>query len=266
MRQLDQYTLQWLLDHFILLILAFIRISSMMVAAPFFNNPAVPLRVKILLSLLIAFFLLPLLPPPASPLQFDAAALVGTVFQEVLIGLLIGFTLNLLFLALRFAGGMLDIDMGFQTASLFNLDVGIPTLLGELYFLVGLMLFLLLNGHLYLIESVAASLKVLPINTFALTPPTIQFLIHATGITFLIALKIAAPILIALFITNLALALLARVAPQTNIFILSFQLKIAVGLLLLFATAPFLIIIIRNALENFQSQLTELLLTLKLTG
>jgi len=266
MQHLDQYTLQWLLDHFILLILAFIRVSSLMVAAPFFNNPAVPLRLKIVLSFLIAIFVLPVLPPPAAPIDFDATALVGTIFQEVLIGLLIGFTLNLLFLALRFAGGILDIDLGFQTASLFNLDVGIPTLLGELYFLVGLMLFLLLNGHVYLIEAVAASLQVLPINAFVLTPLSIEFLINAAGLTFLIALKIAAPVLIALFITNLALALLARVAPQTNIFILSFQLKIVVGLLLLFATAPFLIIIIRNALENFQSQLTELLLALKPSG
>jgi len=121
----------------------------MMVAAPFFNNPAILLRIKIIIALITAFFVLPAIPPPPTPIAFEAASLVGTIFQEVLIGLMIGFTINLIFLALRFAGGMLDIDMGFQTASLFNLDVGIPTLLGELYSLVGLMLFLFLHGHLF---------------------------------------------------------------------------------------------------------------------
>lgn len=257
MLRLDYHMIEWLQEQFLNLIFTFFRISSLMVAAPFYSNPVISPRLKIILSLILAFFALPLL--PETTVNIEPFSLVRTIFGEVIIGLLIGFTVSILFYALRFAGGMIDIDMGFQAASLFNLDIGIPSLLGELHYLIGIMIFLLLNGHLYILEATILSFQLIPINTFLFSQESAEFLIEATAVFFVLALKIASPILISLFISNLALALLARVAPQTNIFILSFQIKIAVGLLLLFATTPFLITIIRNALELYQSNLTELL-------
>ena len=151
--------------------------------------------------------------------------------------------------------------MGYQTSLLFN-EESAPTLIGELKDVATLMVYLVINGHHYLLEGIYASIRAVPLTTFTITESTIELLIKITLTVFIIGIKIAAPVLVALFLVNLALALLARIAPQTNIFILSFQAKIAVGLIILFITVPLFIMLVKYSLESTQGEMMKILMSL----
>ena len=160
------------------------------------------------------------------------------------------------------AGGLIDFDMGYNTSALFNLEEQSPTLVGEVKYMMVLMVFLILNGHHFLIEAVYASIKAVPLTTFAISDSTIQVLTRMATMVFIVAIKMAAPVMMALFLTNLALSLLARVAPQTNIFVLSFQLKVAIGLLVLLAATPLVMMVAKSSLSLMEAEMMKLIMTL----
>jgi flagellar biosynthetic protein FliR len=127
---------------------------------------------------------------------------------------------------------------------------------------MALMIFLYLNGHHFLIEALFLSMKTVPLTTFEITKSTLDTLFKTITSFFMLGLKIAAPMTITIFNTNLALVLLSKVSPQMNIFMLSFQVKVAVGLLVLFASIPVVGIVSKQALEIMQTEITTFLMTL----
>jgi len=259
---IDDITLFFYEGKFIIGLLIFIRVGAMMVSAPLFRNSAIQPALKVVLGIIVASIITTAYYDEQPQIDFHPWLVVYLVLKEVMAGLLFGFAANTVFFAARMAGGLMDTDMGFQTSLLFNLDSGTPTLLGELKELVALIIFLLINGHHYLIEGIFLSFKVVPLTTFVITESSIVLLLKMATSVLAIALKIASPVLLSLFVTNLALALLGRVAPQTNIFILSFQAKVAVGLLVLLTSAPLFVYVIKEMLGGVQESIYQLLLTL----
>jgi flagellar biosynthetic protein FliR len=233
-------------------ILFFVRVTSMMVSGPFFSNTAIQLQSKLALSASVAILMTVAFAADQPPITVDAWALVPVVFKEVFIGVALGWSAGLLFQAVRMAGGLVDMDMGFQTALLFNPQADVPTLVGEVKSLALLMVYIALDGHLALLEATYASVEVVPLGMASFGKASLDAVTGMVVAMFIIGLKIAAPLLIALFITNLALALLSKVAPQINVFTLSFQFKIAVGLLVLFASVPLFVFVSKNAISTFQ--------------
>ncbi len=258
----DAGTIGLLYTKFVIGLLIFVRISGMFITAPFYKSMAILPQVKVFLAIVIATSMTQFYWTQQPTFDFHLWSLVLLVFKEFTVGAIIGFAANLVFLGARMAGGLIDFEMGFQAASVFDPASNNPTLIGELNELITLMIFLIINGHHQLIEVIFASIRAVPLTTFAISEPTYILLIKFTTTIFILAIKIAAPVLIALFSTNLALALLARVAPQTNIFIISFQLKVAVGLLMLFVSVPLLVYVIKWALGSMQEQTMQLLMTL----
>jgi len=135
-------------------------------------------------------------------------------------------------------------------------------MVGEFYAMTTLMIFLYLNGHHFLIEALFLSMKAVPLTTFAITESTLTLLFKTVTGFMILGLKIAAPVMITLFNVNLALTLLSKVAPQMNIFMLSFQVKIAVGILVLFAGIPVIAMVSKQALMFMQTEITTFLMTL----
>lgn len=262
----DALTLDVLQQKFIIGLLFFARVTTLMATGPFFSNTAVQMHVRIALSALLALLMTTAFGSQQPSIVFEPYALVPLIFKEVLIGALIGFCSNMLFYAVRFAGGLADFDMGFQTSLLFDIDAGAPTLVGEIQSLAAMMIFLILNGHHFLIEAVFVSVKAVPLDTFILTQVTMTTLVKLITTMFIIGVKIAAPVLISLFIANLALALLARAAPQINVFVLSFQVKIIVGLLILFLSVPLFVILIKSSLAIVERETMQVLLSIQAAG
>jgi len=258
----DDATILYFLEKFIIGILIFIRITGIFISAPFFKSSSIPTQVKIMISVILATVITHAYHQETPAIDFHLWNLVPIVFKELLVGLLIGFAANFVFFAAKMAGGLIDLDMGYQTSLLFDRDAGSPSLMGGFKELIILMIFLIINGHHYLIEGIYLSVKAVPLTQFEITETTLDLLMKGSTTVFILAVKMSSPILVSLFLTNLSLALLARVAPQTNIFILSFQLKIAVGLIVLLGSVSLFVWVSKLALEPLQEDLVRFILSL----
>ncbi len=259
---LDAYSLEFFTGKLIIGALLFIRVLGLLVAAPAFKSSAIPMQMKTALSVIVALALTSAFGEEQPPIDFHLWNAVLLALKEFMVGVSIGFAANAVFWGARMAGGLIDFDMGYQTSMIFNVEEHSPTMVGELKYMATLMIFFIINGHHYIFESLWASVRAVPITTFEVTESTYELLIRFATTVFIIAIKMSAPVLIALFLTNLALALLARVAPQTNIFILSFQMKIIVGILTLLAASPLVILVAKHFLLNMETELMRFILTL----
>lgn len=259
---IDDASVIFFTGKFLVGLMIFIRVTGIFLTAPFLRSEAIPPQVKIMFSVILAIIVNTALWKEHPTLEFHLWNLVFLVFKEFLVGMIIGFAANTVFYAARMAGGLIDQDMGFQTATIFDRSNSTPTIVGEVKELVAIMVFLFLNGHHYLVEGLFISVKAIPLTTMAVTDSTMSLLAKMSTSVIVLAIKMASPVLIALFLTNLSLALLARVAPQTNIFILSFQVKVTVGLIVLLAAMPLFVYVAKFALAGFQENLYTFIMTL----
>jgi flagellar biosynthetic protein FliR len=258
----DAGSINFLSERFLIGALLLIRVMGMLGTAPFYGHIAIPTQVKIILGIILAAGLTNATADAPPVIDLEVFNLVVIVFKEFLVGALIGFCCTMIFNAARFAGGLIDFDMGFQTVLLFDPSASAPTLIGELKSLIALMIFLFINGHHFLIESLYVSIQAVPIGTFVMTESAMHLLVRLITTMMILGVKIAAPVLVAIFLTNLGLALLARVAPQMNVFALSFHLKIIVGLAVLTISIPLFVLLIREAMNSLQNDALQVLMAI----
>jgi flagellar biosynthetic protein FliR len=242
------------------LLMVFMRISGFVFAAPVFGSRLVPVPVKVWFSVLFAFALVPMmgleggLPPFASPAYFILAA------REVLLGLLIGFISTFFLHGVEFAGHILGLQMGFAASTLFdpfsNNEVSV---IGRFQGLLAIVLFLGMNGHHVLLSSLAASYRLLAPSSTGLAATGGKELIYATANIFTVAVRISIPVLSALFMVEVGLALLAKTVPQMNIFVVGFPLKISVGLAVLGFSIPYFAYMLSKAIMGTNADLRSVL-------
>lgn len=259
---LDFALIEQFQSKFVVGLLILIRVSGLFASGPFFKHSAIIPQVRIILTMFMAVLITSAYYEKQPTIEFHLWGITFLAIKEFMVGLALGFAANIVFFASRFAGGLVDAEMGFNTSMLFDRENATPSLIGEFKELITFMLFLLIDGHHYIVQGIFISFDALPLDSFVFTSSTIQVFIKLATVVLVLGIKMASPILIALFLTNLGLALLARVAPQTNVFILSFQLKVAVGLLVLTVTIPVFIMVSKFALYSIESTMMELLITL----
>ncbi|XID96100.1 flagellar biosynthetic protein FliR [Paenibacillaceae bacterium WGS1546] len=222
-------------------LLVFCRISSFFVVAPVFSSRNVPTPAKIGLAFFVSFIVFLNIGFDGS-VTLDAFYILA-VIREVFAGLLIGYVAYLFFTIVQTAGAMMDMQMGFGIANVVDPVTGISApLLGNLKYMVMILVFFAINGHHYLLAAIMDSYKWLPLDNELFRiyygGSVSQFLARTFADTFLLAVQIAAPIVVAMFLTDFGLALLARAAPQFNVFVIGFPLKILIGVALLVLLIP----------------------------
>ena len=252
-------------DRLVIGMLILTRISGLFVTGLFFGHTSIPVTVKTATILILTITMAPMFFETAPQIQFEVLNMFFLVFKEFLVGALLGFASNIVYWAARLGGGIIDMDMGYQASLMFDAAAGTPTLVGEFYSMAILMIFLFLNGHHFLIESLFISMKVVPLTTFILSESTLDLLYKTITAFMVLGLKIAAPVMITLFNVNLSLTLLSKVAPQMNIFMMSFQVKIAAGILVLVVSVPIINLVAKHALQLMQKEITSFLMTLNPT-
>ncbi len=221
------------------LLLVFIRTTTMLFVFPVFSAPQIPLMVRMGLGGLISFMLFRALPAMA-PLP-DLGALVVAVVSQVVAGLIVGFVAYLVFMGIQFAGEILDIQIGFAVANVISPQTQQQvTVLGELELTLATLVFLISNSHLLLLQGIGGSFHLLPLPYVNLDPSVAGNVVIFVEQAFFVVFQIAAPAAVALFVVNVALGLMARVAPQMNVFVVGFPLQIGVGLLMLAVSVPLL--------------------------
>ncbi|HEU5084063.1 MAG TPA: flagellar biosynthetic protein FliR [Acidimicrobiales bacterium] len=205
-------------------VLGVVRASAWLVLVPPFGTRAVPSVVKVGLAAAVALPAAPRL--AASPPSLDIPPLIGAVVLQVAMGLSLGFITLLAFAAVQAAGSLIDLFAGFTVAQAFDPLSGNQTaLFGRFYQLLAATLLFAINGHILLFEGFLSSFDVVGLRAPALDELAA---LGTDGLgTFVVAaVEIAAPLLAALFLTEVALGLLSRAAPHMNVFVLGFPVKI----------------------------------------
>lgn len=229
------------LEYFLMI---FVRIATFMFSAPFFSMPNTPGRVKIGLSLMMSVLLFQILPKGA-PEYATVTEYAIIVLKEGITGLLIGFAANICNSIVLFAGRIMDIDIGLSMATLFDpISNETTSITGVLYYYLILMLLIVTDMHQFVLRAFVDSYQLIPVNGM---DPGWGYLYQAfVGYMtdyLVIGFRIALPVFACILILNVVLGILARVAPQMNMFAVGIQIKIAVGLFVLIATVPLLPIV-----------------------
>jgi flagellar biosynthesis protein FliR len=221
-------------------ILVLARVSPLFLLAPIFSSRMLPARARGVCAVAISFGLAPLA-LHGQHVSLDGMNLAGLVGKELLVGLSYSFALAAVFAAISVAGSLLDTAMGFSFGSLIDPITGTQSpILTQLYAMVGVLVFIAIDGDHWMIEGLARSYQLVPISKF----PSIGLMVggadHAFVSIFGSAIELAAPVLLAVLLTDCAMGLVARVMPQLNVFAVGFPAKIAVGLTIMGISLPFI--------------------------
>lgn len=214
------------------------RVAGLMAALPLFGGNRLPAQVRIVTVLMLTLTCFPILQlraPAAMPT--DGFGLGLLLLSEVMIGLTLAFVTQAVFAAVEFCGQIVGMQMGFTIASVIDPTMGTQTqLMSALQTLLATMLFLSLNIHHVFIKAIIDSFALLPIGGWHLSGELISFFIQKTTDVFVMGIRLAAPVMVALLLSSVALGIMARAFPQMNVFMLSLPLNIGLGLLILGAT------------------------------
>jgi flagellar biosynthesis protein FliR len=216
----------------------FLRIGAFLMVAPVFGASFVPARFRIVLAGAATLLVAPLLPPAPDMSPFSPQGIVITA-QQVLIGVAMGFVLQVTFDALAMGGQLLANSMGLSFA--FNVDPlhGASTpVLGQFYTIIATLTFLSLNGHMAVLEALIEGFRSLPVGTSGISQDGLWQLANWGTQLFRGALMVALPGLTALLIVNIAFGVVSRAAPSLNLFAIGFPVTLICGLLAVLAGLP----------------------------
>lgn len=233
------------------------RVLGVIALAPILGHKAVPNRVKLGLGIMITLVIMPTL--PAMPV-FDIMSIKGLflLIQQLIIGLAIGFSMRIVFAAIEFAGYMIGMAMGLGFATFFDPQTrGQSTAISQFLLILGMLVFLSLDGHLLFVTTVAQSFVSMPVVVDG--PGVDAMKIAQWGETvFSAGLLLAMPVVAALLVTNMALGVLTRSAPQLNLFGIGFPITISIGFVVLALSLPTMLKPIEHLIELGASRMLEI--------
>jgi flagellar biosynthetic protein FliR len=218
------------------------RISPLFLLAPLFSSKMLPVRARAIVAVALAIGIAPIAmnAGDGAPLPLDLWTLGGLVLKEMLVGCGFAFALGALFAAIQVAGNLLDTLIGFSFGALVDPMTGTTGgALNQLYALVGVVIFVVINGDAWVIQGLARSYEAVPLAD----APAIGSLVEGVQVAFSgifgAAIQVGAPVLLAVVLTDVAFGLVSRVVPQLNVFAVGFPAKVTVGLVVVGASLPF---------------------------
>jgi flagellar biosynthesis protein FliR len=228
-----------------------VRVLALFSVAPLLSHRAVPARLKVALAVAVTAVLIPTVPTPPITDALSGAGLALLV-HNILIGVMLGFAVRLIFAALELAGELIGLQMGLSFAGFFNPASGMAqNAVGSFMSLLALLMFIAIDGHLMLLHALGESFRLFPlVGGSGALPLGMDELVRLGGGMFSIALSLALPFLAVMLLTNVVLGVLARVAPQLNVFAIGFPLTILVGLSTLMLLLPYIEAPLRSALQR----------------
>jgi flagellar biosynthetic protein FliR len=221
------------LNEFTLFTLVLGRVAGIFSSLPLFGGERVPMNIRVVLTLAMTLVCFPILKLSAQTLPSDFPSLFLIVVAETLIGFTLGIVAKSVFGAVEFCGQIVGMQMGFSMASLFDPAMGQQQLMSLFQSLLAMLLFLTLGAHHVFIRAMVESYALIPVGGWHVSGELIAFLVATTSGIFLLGVKLAAPVMVALLATSVVLGVMARSFPQMNIFMISMPLNIAVGFMVL---------------------------------
>lgn len=235
------------------------RLLGLIATAPVFSNRAVSVRIRLAIGLAMAVAILPAL-PPMPPIPTDSMIALAMLVQQMFIGIAIGFMMRLFIAAVDVAGEMIGLQMGLSFAVFFSPQTGGQTsVIAEFLGLLALLVFLALDGHLMLVNVLVLSFEWLPVSPVAPNPEGWMLIVRYATVMFASGLMLALPMVAALLITNVALGVLTRAAPQLNLFAVGFPVTLSVGFLVLLISLSTFAPVLQSMFEHGFKAIDQLL-------
>lgn len=243
--QLDLYN--WLF--------VFLRVGAFLLVLPFFSVVNFPVTMRVAMSALMALLVGPMLPHFAAA-KLNFFSLFGLMFQEVSVGLLLGYVSRVIFYAVDLAGNVVSMEMGLNMAAMMNpferTNTQAP---GMILFLLASVTMLTLDLHHWILMGFERTYSVLPIGGAHLNGVLFETIVAQTARIFMIALQIAAPMIAVSFVVTLVFAILSRAVPQMNVFAESFGFRVIAGLIVFGFTLQLTAIHVMNYLRRLPDDL-----------
>jgi flagellar biosynthetic protein FliR len=218
----------------------FLRILSLFLIAPVFSHRAIPARIKLGLALAVTVVVAPVLAPAPAGAFGDARGWL-LVAEQMLVGFALGMSLQIVFASLALAGDMMGLQMGIGFATFVDPQNSTQTpLIGSFLAMLGTLLFLGMDGHTMVLQALVESFEAIPVGGMLTAELRWDQLAAMGSGIFSLGLQIALPLLATMLICNLAMGVMARAAPQLNLFSVGFPLTVLAGLGLLVFFLPFL--------------------------
>jgi flagellar biosynthetic protein FliR len=216
-----------------------VRVAAATILAPVLGPTQVPPSARVIIAVSLAAFIASALPPATAVAVPNVASLGAAAVVELIIGASLSLGFLVAYAATQFAGRALDIQMGFSIASVFDPQTNsFGPLLGALFGMAAVAVFLALDGHHVLIQALALSARTVPPGSVHYAPDWAALMEHS-GAMFLFGAALAAPVMFALLLADISMAVMARSMPLLNVFVLSFAVKIVLGLIGLAASIRF---------------------------
>ncbi len=220
-------------------ILVLARVTPLFVIAPLFSSQEIPPRVRGIIAVGISIGLTPIA-LHGQQIPTDPLALAGLVIEGMLVGLGFAFSLAVLMAAIESAGAMIDVISGFSYGSLINpLSGETSAVMARFYSLVGTLIFLVIGGDAWTLRGLDRTFQLVPLTRGPRLSSLLGGAEQVFSTVFAAALELAAPVLVALLITDVAFGVVSRVVPQLNVFAVGFPTKVGVAMLVVGASLPF---------------------------
>jgi flagellar biosynthetic protein FliR len=245
-------------------IMVFLRTGFLLAFFPLFGDGFVPLRIRVVLAAVLALVLAPVVPVAASAFPSSTPAMIAMAGSEALLGMCVGFVGRGLFAVVQFAGQIGGEQMGFGIVN--SIDPGGMhqiAVVAEMQYLLSILVFLTAGLHHIFIAGLAASFDVLEPGQAVLTAGAANFFVDFGRTIFALTLQFAMPVILVVFIVNLAMAMIGRAVPQINVFLESFPLKIIAGTFVLIATLGLMVQLWLTMFGSMESRLADLFLFMR---
>jgi flagellar biosynthetic protein FliR len=238
-------------------VLVFFRLAGMMLFAPLFGSSRIPRRVKVLLAAVLALGITGGIEQPVAMPQ-STWLLAAAIGGEMAFGLAMGMVLSLVFIAAQWAGELIGQQMGLGLGEVFDPQFGSSgSVLGEMYFMLTLVVFLAVGGHRAMLEGVRASFDSLPLLSAGISPSLFDTLTGLLGAATQLALRLAAPMLVTTLVVDLVLGLIGKTMPQMNVMAAGLTIRSVVGMVIVIAGISLTSRVIREEVRTSMANVYE---------
>lgn len=255
----DTALLNWSLQNILELFIILTRVGPLLFFMPVIGTPSVPAQVKILFALMISLILVPVVTIAPENIPQTAIGYVIFVACEVALGATIAFLAQFVFAAIDLAGQMTSISMGMGMAGTMDPEFGTQvSLVGYLWNIIAILIFLAINGHHMFFTTLVESFNWVQPGTIKLTEATLQGVMQGVAHMFVLSVQIMAPTAVALFLSHVAMGIIAKTVPQVPIMIVAMPVNIAIGLLFVTLSLSYLLPLLIKNFDSLGSSMTKL--------
>lgn len=248
------------IEQFYVYLIILARMAAVVAALPVFTASEASMRMRVGLAAAVSLLLFPVLDISVDPASLTPAILGLIVLREALLGLLLGFTIQLIFFAVQFGGTVVGYQMGFAAANILDpQNQEQMPLVAQFQNVFAILVFLVLNAHHAVIRVMIRSYEILPPGNLDFSGRAVPFLMELTGQMFVLGIQLVAPVIAALIVSQFILGIMSRVFSQLQVFLLSFPINISLALIIIGLSAEMIMLLLEYEFFELQERLLRLL-------